>query len=109
MLVACGAESNPGGVVGVELYGEVALLRSLAVAQDARGKGCGRRLVEEIERYAARNGVKHLYLLTTTAERFFASLGYVRVQRDAVPPAIRATTEFTTLCSDTAAVLVKAL
>ena len=104
---ACGAEKNPGGVVGVELYGEVALLRSLAVKAGARGKGCGKRLVQEAEQHAARSGVKRLYLLTTTAEKFFAGLGYATVDRASVPDAIRATTEFSTLCSASAAVMAK--
>jgi amino-acid N-acetyltransferase len=105
----CGVESNPGGVVGVELYGDVALLRSLAVRDDVRGKGCGRRLVQEVELYAGRSGVKRLYLLTTTAERFFASLGYQTVSRDSAPAAIRGTTEFSSLCSTSAALMAKDL
>jgi len=105
----CGTESNPGGVVGVELYGDVALLRSLAVAPNVRGQGCGKRLVQEAEQYASRNSVKRLYLLTTTAEAFFRSLGYAAVERDAAPSAIRATSEFSTLCSDTAALMAKDL
>lgn len=105
----CGAESDPRGVIGVELYGEVALLRSLAVDKEARGKGCGKRLVQEVEHYAAQRGVKRLYLLTTTAETFFQALGYARVQRDCVPEPIRATTEFSSLCSASAAVMAKEL
>jgi len=105
----CGAQGNPRGVVGVELYGEVALLRSLAVAEDVRGKGCGKRLVREAEQYAASSGVKRLYLLTTTAEPFFASLGYAKVNRESVPEPIRATTEFSGLCSTSATVMAKDL
>jgi amino-acid N-acetyltransferase len=105
----CGTEKNPGGIVGVELYGEVALLRSLAVKEGVRGQGCGKRLVQEAEQHAARSGAKRLYLLTTTAEKFFAALGYSVVDRAAVPDAIRATTEFSSLCSDSASVMQKAL
>lgn len=105
----CGPQKDPDGVVGVELYGEVGLLRSLAVKQELRGRGCGKRLVEEAERHAAGCGVKRVYLLTTTAERFFAALGYRKVERPMVPDAIRATTEFSTLCSATATVMAKDL
>ncbi len=105
----CGAQDDPQGVVGIELYGEVALLRSLAVDKGARGRGCGKRLVQEAERYAARCGVKRLYLLTTTAERFFQALGYAKVDRDSVPDPIRGTTEFTSLCSASAVVMAKDL
>jgi amino-acid N-acetyltransferase len=105
----CGSERNPGGVVGVELYGDVALLRSLAVDETARGKGCGKRLVREVEDHAARSGVKRLYLLTTTAEKYFQSLGYARVDRESVPAPIQGTTEFSSLCSASATVMTKDL
>jgi amino-acid N-acetyltransferase len=105
----CGPQSDPGGVVGVELYGEVALLRSLAVAENSRGRGCGKRLVREAEQHARRSGVGRLYLLTTTAEKFFESLGYTKVGRESVPPPIRATSEFSTLCPASAAVMAKQL
>src|SRR5664279_2979883 len=41
----CGAVEAPKGVVGLEIYGDVALLRSLAVAVDSRGNGYGMALV----------------------------------------------------------------
>ena len=46
----CGLVEAPTGVVGLEIYGDVALLRSLAVAVDSRGKGYGRALVAGAER-----------------------------------------------------------
>jgi amino-acid N-acetyltransferase len=105
----CGAAQSPTGVVGLELHGNAALLRSLAVAQDRRGAGCGKALVAEAERYARLQGVSELYLLTTTAERFFERLGYRRTMRDNAPAAIRGTQEFSTLCPSTAAFMVKLL
>ena len=105
----CGAEGNPRGVIGVELYGDVALLRSLAVEEDARGKGCGKGLVGEAEHHAAKSGVKRLYLLTTSAEKFFATLGYAAVDRNSAPAAIRNTTEFSSICSTTAILMAKDL
>ena len=105
----CGDEDDPKGVVGVELYGDVGLLRSLAVDGAARGHGCGTQLVAEAEKHARANGVRMLYLLTTTAERFFASLGYAKVERSSVPDAIRRTQEFSTLCPVSSIVMVKPL
>ena len=49
----CGSEPSPEGVVGLELFGTSALLRSLAVTPKARGLGCGRRLVAMAEVHAA--------------------------------------------------------
>lgn len=97
------------GVVGLELHGDVGLLRSLAVRADARGRGLGRRLVARAEADAAGRGVAALYLLTTTAESFFRRLGYARIERDAVPAAIRSSAEFARLCPSTAVVMAKKL
>jgi amino-acid N-acetyltransferase len=105
----CGQESDPRGVVGVELYGKVGLLRSLAVDETARRRGCGKLLVKEAEQHAARHGVQSLYLLTTTAEDFFTALGYVRVDRARIPEAIRNTAEFSSLCPSSSTVMVKNL
>jgi amino-acid N-acetyltransferase len=105
----CGEADAPQGVVGVELHGEDALLRSLAVAESARGKGCGAALVAQAERHAREQGAKRIYLLTTTAAKYFERLGYRALPRDEVPETIRATQEFAALCPASAAVLAKNL
>lgn len=105
----CGATQAPKGVVGLEIYGTVALLRSLAVAKDCRGIGCGKALVAEAERYAESKGVSELFLLTTTAERFFERLGYRRSPRENAPQAIRQTKEFSGLCPSSSVFMAKAL
>lgn len=97
-FIACGPEDSPSAVVGLELYGEVALLRSLVVAATARGQGYGTRLVAQAEAYASEQGVKDIYLLTTTAEAFFHRLGYAHCARAEAPAAIRQTAEFSSLC-----------
>jgi amino-acid N-acetyltransferase len=105
----CGAPQMPKGVVGLEIYGPAALLRSLAVATACRGIGCGKALVAEAERYAQSKGVSDLYLLTTTAERFFERLGYRRTVRESAPEAIRNTQEFSALCPSSSAFMTKKL
>ncbi len=93
------------GAVGLEPAGELALLRSLVVAPPTQGAGVGRRLLAEARRLARQLGLRELWLLTTTAERFFAREGFVRVDRDGAPEAIRSSTEFCALCPDSAAVM----
>ncbi len=68
-----GAQSEQGleGVVGLELYGSVALLRSLAVRTAARGLGVGAELVSKAEHYALEKGARSLFLLTMTAKAYF--------------------------------------
>lgn len=97
------------GVVGVERHGDLGLLRSLAVRQDRRESGLGSALVLEVERIASAEGVGALYLLTTTAERFFTRRGYARIGREAVPVAIRESSEFALVCPSSAAVMQKSL
>ena len=63
----------------------------------------------EAERHARSRGVRELYLLTTTAERFFERLGYRRTGRENAPEAIRGTQEFSGLCPSSSAFLVKEL
>ncbi|MBN2503701.1 MAG: GNAT family N-acetyltransferase [Anaerolineales bacterium] len=97
------------GVVGLEINGEAALLRSLAVAPRFRGQGVGCRLVEEIEAYAGEHGVKDIYLLTTTAADYFAGRGYRAIARSKAPAEIQATEEFTSICPDSAVCMYKAV
>jgi amino-acid N-acetyltransferase len=105
----CGLEAEPKGVVGVELHGTLGLLRSLAVDESTRGRGCGKRLVREAEEHAYANGVQSLYLLTTTATDFFQSQGYLKIERASVPDVIQRTPEFCSLCPSSSTVMVKRL
>lgn len=97
------------GVVGIEVYGEVGMLRSLAVASARRNAGLGVSLVSNAEAWAAEQGVKTLYLLTTTAAEFFAKLGYETVPRSEAPSAIAATAQFSDLCPASSTFMRKVL
>ena len=105
----CGSDIILEGLVGLELYGDVALLRSLAVSPARRGAGWGSKLVAHAEHHAHEQGVKSLYLLTTTAEPFFLRLGYARLPRDEAPEAIKSTKEFAGICPVSSAFMVKHL
>ena len=99
-VVACAA---------VELYGDAALLRSVAVRDGARGRGLGERIARAVLEMARQRGVRAVYLLTTTAGEYFARLGFKSVARDAVPAAVRSSPEFTRLCPDSAQVMMREL
>jgi amino-acid N-acetyltransferase len=104
-----GSVDAPTGLVGLELLGDVALLRSLVVASEQRGEGTGSALVDHAEMAARDAGVHSLYLLTTTAEEFFAKRGYRRADRNSAPPAIRATREFAGICPASSAFMTRTL
>lgn len=90
------------GCVGAEVYGEVALIRSLAVADDRQGSGLGRRLVYEILDRLRFRGIREFYLLTTTAEEFFRARGFETVPRSRLPDALQGSEELRGACPDTA-------
>jgi amino-acid N-acetyltransferase len=104
-----GSEGSPTGLVGVEIYGTDALLRSLVVADTARTQGIGTSLVQHAEDYAAAHRVAAMYLLTTTAESFFERRGYRRVDRAQAPRAIQSTPEFASLCPASSIFMIKQL
>lgn len=93
-----GNESTPraddvviAGDTGVEatatavVRGSDALLRSVAVREDQRGSGLGMLIVAAAVGHARRRGARRCWLLTETAEPFFARLGFVRTDRQTVP------------------------
>lgn len=97
------------GVGGVELFGTVGLLRSLAVRPAHRDSGIGGHLTEKIEQYARQRGAEEMYLLTTTASDYFDRHGYEIVRRDQLPEAIQQTEEAGQLCPSSATCMRKAL
>ena len=77
---------NVGCVFCFEDSKEVARLRMLLVAQQARGLGIGRRLVEECTRFARQAGYRRMTLWTydvlSAARRLYADLGFHLVNRE---------------------------
>ena len=79
-VVACGAlkEYSPS----------LAEVASVAVAEDAHGRGLGTRIVEEVERLARKRGIDELFALTLSP-KFFESAGYAVTDRARYPEKIR--------------------
>lgn len=106
------AEALSLGVVGrdgdrvvaasaIERYGPSGLLRSVVVAEAARGMGLGRQIVAAAELLARDEGIADLYLLTETAPDWFPRFGYELVERPEAIAAVGESVEFTTVCRDT--------
>ena len=100
---------RPVGMIGIEKFIEVGLLRSLIVDTACRGAGLGARLIAALESTAHNEHIAELWLLTIDADPFFAQHGYVVVKRDHAPEAIRDTAEFSTLCPGDAVLMCKHL
>ncbi len=95
------------GVAGLEQAGNDALLRSVAVHPDWRSHGIGRALVTRVISDAEARGLRALYLLTTTAERYFPAFGFHAIPRDTVPPELQSAAEFTGACPASATVMCR--
>lgn len=106
-LFCARADGELVGVGGLEVYGPDALLRSVVTDPSVRGEGYGTSLVDALEERAAALGATELYLLTTTAATFFGDLDYREVDRESAPRSIRETTQFSTLCPDSATCMRK--
>lgn len=102
-------EAQLVGVIGLEIFDKVGLLRSLAVSGTHRGKGLAKTLYAHLVAFAQSQGIEKLYLLTLTAEGFFTKLGFSKIGRETTPISIQGTEEFRSLCPDTAVCMVKAI
>lgn len=93
------------GCAGIERYGDVGLLRSVAVAANAGGRGVGAELVRGLLVRARSLGLRELYLLTTTAAGYFPRFGFERIGREALPSSLQASEELSGACPASAAAM----
>ena len=98
-------EGSLTGCAGLERYGSIALLRSVAVASEQRRRGLGQELVRRALVRARAEGIKSVLLLTTTAAHFFQRFGFVSISRAEVPGALRCSAELQGACPDSATVM----
>ena len=95
-------DGNIVGSAAIELYGSVALLRSVAVVAPKRDQGLGQRLTRAALALAQARGITDLYLLTETAQHYFPRFGFHAISRQEVAPAIHHSVEWTSACPETA-------
>lgn len=92
----------PKGFGGLVRNGDAVLLRSVVVNPARRGSGVGAQILEALLTHCRGNEV---WLLTDSAERFFARHGFVRSERAKAPATIASSREFTELCPSSAALM----
>lgn len=97
------------GVAGLESFGSVGLLRSVAVDPAHQGKGIAAQLIDRLAVTAEAMQLKEIYLITTTAEGYFTRCGFAFVSRDTVPEVIQQTRQFSGLCPSSAIVMKRTL
>lgn len=90
------------GAAGIEIHRDVAsdigLLRSAAVHEDWRGVGVGAALTKDRLAWAEREQLSALFLLTETAAEYWSRFGFIRIVRDAAPPALLTSHEWKQGC-----------
>ncbi|UCC24066.1 MAG: GNAT family N-acetyltransferase [Gemmatimonadales bacterium] len=102
VVLVAETEGRVAGGVALERWNEAVLLRSLVVAEGSRGGGLGSALAVAAVARARAAGSEAVYLLTETAERFFAGLGFQPVERSELPGALSGSAELQGACPDSA-------
>jgi amino-acid N-acetyltransferase len=108
-FVIANEATTPVGVAGLERFGPVGLLRSVAVDPAFQGNQIGAQVVERVLEKAQAAGVKELYLITTTADQYFQRHGFQVVDRQHMPASIQQTRQFSDLCPSSAIVMKRVL
>jgi amino-acid N-acetyltransferase len=86
------------GVAGVEVHGSDGLLRSVCLDPQYRSLRLGAALVENRIQWARAQGLRSVYLLTTTATKYWPRFGFVTIERSGVPPGIAQSHEWSSEC-----------
>ncbi|WER50411.1 GNAT family N-acetyltransferase [Cupriavidus sp. WKF15] len=73
------------GCAGIEAFGDVGLLRGVAVAERARRAGLAALLVCALVADVRLRGIECLVVQTETAAGYFTRLGFTPVERAAIP------------------------
>jgi amino-acid N-acetyltransferase len=95
------------GAAGLEIYENYGLLRSLIIEAASRNKGVAAALVDRVEALAAEKGLQGIYLLTENAADYFNGKGFEHVARMDVPEAVKASSQYTDTCPNSAVSMAK--
>lgn len=108
-LIARNGSGQILGCVGLERHGDLGLLRSAAVLPEYRGQWVGSKLVREILKRAAAEGITEVALLTTTAGDYFQKkFGFKEAKRSHYEKRLANSTEWSLpRCSSAAFMTLK--
>jgi amino-acid N-acetyltransferase len=103
------ASGELAGCVGLEFHGSTAILRSLAVSPEERGRGLSRLLTDVALERARERGASEVVVLTYTAVDLFSRIGFREVVRSEVDEAALKSWQFQSGVCDKATCLRLAL
>lgn len=98
-------ESEIVATIGIETYGNEALLRSLCVKEIFKNQKLGEKMLSYLLNFCETENIRTLYLLTTTAEHYFERYGFEKITRNETPPTIQQTREFQDICPSSAVIM----
>jgi amino-acid N-acetyltransferase len=84
-FVVADSPAGPIATIAMEILGGDALIRSVCVHAEWRAQGVGTALVEHVLTEAAMEAVDSVYVLASSADRFFARFGFVRITWSDMP------------------------
>ncbi|MGH9457828.1 MAG: arsenic resistance N-acetyltransferase ArsN2 [Thermoanaerobaculia bacterium] len=90
------------GCATLEEHDGAFLLRSVAVSRELRGARIGEQLVAAALDAVRRRGGGPVFLLTTTAAKWFPRFGFRRIGREELPESLTASEELRGACPATA-------
>ena len=82
------------GMVGLEIYGEKGILRSLVLRSESWNSKVGVELLALILSYGWRKGLKEVYLMTRSSQAFFEYWGFVEMDWSELPDVLRQSSQF---------------
>ena len=90
------------GTIGLEIYDNKGLLRSLVIDEFYQGKGYGKILCNKLFEKARQKKINELFLLTETAPKFFLTIGFKKIPRESADEKVKTSDEFKSICPSTA-------
>lgn len=96
------SEGKLVAIGGIEKFGGIALIRSIAVVPEHRKYGIASNIYQLLEEYARNSEVEELYLITESAKEYFQKLGFTEQERKTTPCLIKQTSQFSKLCPSSA-------
>jgi len=94
------------GIVALEAHGRHGLVRSLAVAPEARGRGLATALVAHALAEGGRRGLETMTAVTETIPDLIVRWGFRELPRSELPDALRASPELQDACPASARTFV---
>ncbi|KAI3592289.1 GNAT family N-acetyltransferase [Cupriavidus sp. CER94] len=100
-------EAQLVGCACAELFGDTAIIRSVAVLHEWRDQGVASHLVHAVMMRARANGSRRAVLLTSTCPSYFARYGFSLIHASKLPTEVLESQEFRRL-RDTSALCMSA-